>query len=84
MIYFTHHAIEKFEVLKRHGVSVAKDLIIEILQSPDLVDHSRLPLFIAQGALDSMHVLRVVYKQAGGDIIVITFYPARKGKYAKS
>ncbi|MDO8523389.1 MAG: hypothetical protein Q7S12_03870 [bacterium] len=41
MIHFTRHAIEKFEVLKRHGVLVIND------------------------------------------IVVITFYPARKNKYEK-
>lgn len=84
MIHLTRHALEKFEVLKRHGVSVSNDKVIEILQNPELVDYSRLPLLIAQGELDATHVLRVVFKKAGGDIIVITFYPARKDKYAKS
>lgn len=83
MIYFTRHAIDKFEVLKRHGVSVDRELVIGILQRPDEIDYSRLPLFIAQGALDDTHVLRVVFKQEGDDAIIITFYPARQNKYEK-
>ena len=83
MIHFTRHAIEKFEVLERHGVLATKDLVIEILNKPKLIDHSRWPLFIAQGELDAKHVLRVVFKKENGDIIVITFYPARKNKYEK-
>lgn len=83
MIHFTHHSIEKFEVLERHGISVTSDLVMEILRNPDFIDNSRLPLFIAQGDLDSNHVLRVVFKKENGDMVVITFYPARKSKYEK-
>ncbi|MDP3935239.1 MAG: DUF4258 domain-containing protein [Candidatus Giovannonibacteria bacterium] len=84
MIHFTRHAIEKFEVLKRHGVLVTNDKVIEILNNPGFIDYSRLPLLIAQGELDARHVLRVVFKKEGGVIIVITFYPSRKDKYDKS
>jgi len=48
MIIFTHHAENKFEILKRHKFSITKDKIIEILENPELIDYSRLPLFIAQ------------------------------------
>ena len=84
MIHFTRHAVEKFEVLKRHGVSVTNDKVVEILNNPDVIDYSRLPLLIAQGELDAEHVLRVVFKKEAGVIMVITFYPARKDKYGKS
>lgn len=84
MIHFTRHAIEKLEVLERHGVSVTSDLVIEIIQNPELIDYSRLPLLIAQSALDATHVLRVVFKKEEGDVIIITFYPARKDTYEKS
>lgn len=83
MIHFTRHANEKFDVLKRHGVFADRELIISILKRPDEIDYSRLPLFIAQGELDSEHVLRVVFKHEGEDVIVITFYPTRKSKYEK-
>ena len=83
MIHFTRHAIEKFEVLKRHGVSVTSDCVIDILQKPELIDYSRSPFLIAQGELDAEHVLRIVFKKELGNIIVITFYPARRSKYEK-
>jgi hypothetical protein len=81
MIHFTRHANDKFAVLKRHGVVVGRELILRILKKPDNIDYSRLPLFIAQGAFDTEHVLRVVFKQEGEDVVIITFYPARKIKY---
>lgn len=62
MIYFTRHAEEKFDILKKHGLKISKHFVINTLNSPDAVDHSRLPLLIAQKYLDSQHVLRVVYK----------------------
>ncbi|KKS96403.1 hypothetical protein A3B05_03635 [Candidatus Giovannonibacteria bacterium RIFCSPLOWO2_01_FULL_43_160] len=84
MTHFTRHALEKFEVLKRHGVSVTNDKVAAILNNPNVIDYSRLPLLIAQGELDAKHVLRVVFKKEHEVIVVITFYPARKDKYGKS
>ncbi|MBI4050522.1 MAG: DUF4258 domain-containing protein [Candidatus Doudnabacteria bacterium] len=83
MIYFTKHATNKFEILRRHKVYVSEAQVIETISSPDLTDESRLPLLIAQKALDQTHVLRVVYKQENGMIRVITFYPGRKSQYEK-
>jgi len=36
---------------------------------------------IAEGDLDDEHVLRVVFVREGTQIRVITFYPARRGRY---
>jgi len=83
MIYFTKHAIEKFEILKRHKFSVSKEQIIETIENPEKIDHSRSPLLIAQRKFDKTHVLRVVYKQEEGLIKVITFYPGRSKQYEK-
>ena len=53
------------------------------MESPDLIDKSRLPLLIAQWKIDKTYVLRVVYKQEFGAIKVITFYPGRRKQYEK-
>ncbi len=77
-ITFAKHALEKFAVLERHQFSVSKEQVLEAVQSPDLIDESRLPLLIAQKSIDPEHVLRVVYRQEESVIVVITFYPGRK------
>lgn len=81
MVHFTKHAIDKFEILARHGVSISKEKIIETVSSPDLIDRSKTPLLIAQSEIDQNHVLRVVYKVEQGVKIIITFYPGRKKQY---
>jgi uncharacterized DUF497 family protein len=83
MIYFTKHANEKFEILKRHKFSISKKQILKIITKPDKIDYSRRPLLIAQGKFDTNHVLRVVYKQERDIIKVITFYPGRSKQYEK-
>jgi len=83
MIYFTKHAKEKFEILQKHQFSVSKEKVIETIKNPEIIDHSRLPLLIAQREFDKTHVLRVVYKQEEGLIKVITFYPGRSKQYEK-
>lgn len=82
-IRFTKHALGKFSVLKAYGVSVSRAQVTSIVRSTDSVDYRRLPLYIAQGGFDKRRVLRVVYKQKGATIVVITFYPGLKSHYEK-
>jgi len=85
MIRFTKHAEDKFTVLRKHGFRVLREQVLETVQSPDSVDaDSRYPIVIAQRTIDDTHVLRVVYKEFGSDIKIITFYPGRSKKYGKT
>jgi len=81
MIYFTKHALEKFEILKRHNFYVSKEQVLETITNPEKIDYSRSPLLIAQRKFDATHVFRVVYKKEEGLIKIITFYPGRRKKY---
>lgn len=83
MIIFTKHAEDKFEILKRHKFLILKKQVVDVIENPDFIDKSRLPLLIAQRKIDSDYVLRVVYKQESGVIKVITFYPGRRKQYEK-
>lgn len=83
MIIFTKHAINKFEILKRHKFLITEKQVLKTVEWPDLIDKSRSPLLIAQRKIDRGHVLRVVYKQEFGIIKIITFYPGRKEQYEK-
>lgn len=81
MILFTKHAREKFALLLRHGVEISEHQVIEALERPEIIDHSRKPLLIAQVAFDERRVLRVVFKQERDVMKVITFYPGRRKQY---
>lgn len=81
MIHFTKHAEEKFKILREHKFEVSKGQVIGTVESPDLIDRSRLPLLIAQKRISDTHVLRVVYKEENSDKIIITFYPGRTKQY---
>lgn len=50
-MHFTKHALEKFNILRRHGFLIRKKDIIEAVNNPGLIDYSRLSLKIAQRAL---------------------------------
>lgn len=82
-VRFTKHAEEKFALLKRHSFKVTKKQVVEAATKPTLIDHSRLPLYIAQKSIDAHYVLRVVYKLEGATKVIITFYPGRKKQYAR-
>lgn len=83
-IIFTKHAENKFDTLGRHKFIVSKEQVLETVKNPDIIDYSRLPLLIAQRPFDKKHVLRVVYKQEGEVIRIITFYPGRKSQYEEN
>ena len=84
MIYFTKHAKEKFDILRRHNFFISKEQVIKTITDYEKIDDSRLPLLIAQRKFDNTHVLRVVYKKEGDLIKVITFYPGRSKKYRQA
>ena len=81
-IVFTNHAEKKLKDLEKLGVNVTKSLIKNILRNPLHVDkESDPPKKIASGMFGEKHLLRVVFREENDIIIVITFYPAKKGRY---
>ena len=81
-IVFTRHSEKKFQDLKNLGVKVKKSFIKSVLKNPLHVDsESDHPNKIASGKFSKEHLLRVVFREENDIIIVITFYPARKGRY---
>lgn len=81
MIIFTRHAREKFSVLSESGFLISEEAVLTTLLLPDIIDHARLPLLIAQKVIDATHVLRVVYREEGKNLIIITFYPGKRKYY---
>jgi len=79
-IRFTRHAIEKFEVLKRYGLEVSEDQIINVISKPNRVDQ-RGDQYFAIKSLNRKHALRVVYEKRKGYLVIITFYPVRRERY---
>ena len=82
IVFTTHAAVDKFKMLKKHKFDVDKNTIENVIKNPDHEDkESDKPKIIASKQIDPKHVLRVVYKQEGDIITIITFYPAEKGRY---
>lgn len=81
-IVFTKHARKKFRELKEIGVIISRQKVIEAIRNPEHIDkESDAPKIIASRAININHILRVVFKEEDGIITVITFYPAKKGRY---
>jgi len=80
-IIFTKHAHLKFEILEEHGFKVTKRQIEDAINNPENVTMAKKGRLIAQRAISETHVIRVVYQKDGDIMRVITFYPARRGRY---
>lgn len=80
-IKFSHHSLEKIEILKNHGVDVSKEFIESIIIFPDKIETVYKNRLIAQKKIDDTHVLRVVYEAETDNILIITVYPGRISRY---
>lgn len=80
-IVFTRHALEKFRSLVLLGWRFTQKDIREALINPDysFKDEER-DVWIILKEIDNEHNLRVIYKEDGDIITVITFYPREKGR----
>jgi hypothetical protein len=83
MVKFSDHAILKLKILQEHGVPIDLDLVKLTVCHPDNREPGYGGRKIAQRRLDAEHMLRVVYEEQGDDLVVITFYPARRERYEK-
>lgn len=83
-IIFTKHASkDKFATLAKHGFPLTKRAIKETIMDPDDVHPGHYPnQMIASKKYDARHDIRVVYKKEHGILTVVTFYPARAGRYS--
>jgi len=80
-IKYTSHAEFKFKILKRYGIDYSKSQIEDILRNPEKVEDSKKNRKIAQKPVNLNHIIRVVYEEKDNDVIIITFYPARRKRY---
>lgn len=80
-IRYTRHARYKFGVLARHGFPITEQQVADVLTRPDVVIPQPEDRYIAQKRIAERHMLRVIYRQADGDLVVITFYPGRRERY---
>ena len=82
-IEFSPHSVLKIEILRSHGMDVSKEIVENVVRTPDRVDKGYKERLIAQKGFDDTHVLRVIYETLPDKIYVVTFYPGRRSRYEK-
>ena len=82
-IRFSQHAMLKFQVLKEHGLELNQEEVEEAVRAPSRISPGYHGRIVAQSPLDEERLIRVVYEERAGEIIIITFYPARRARYEK-
>ncbi len=79
---FTKHVLDKLRNLKISRIKITRKLILSTIEYPEDVNSEEdYPNLIASAKLDVDRVIRVVYRIEDSRIIIITFYPAKKGRY---
>jgi len=82
-IRFSEHARLKIDVLAIRGVSIDLNFVFDTVRSPDKLETGEEDKLITQKRLDKSLVLRVVYRDFGSFILIITLYPGRRTRYEK-
>lgn len=81
-IVYTIHAIKKFADLLVFDIKVTRSQIRKALEKPKYQTSDNGNKIVSID-FDKEHNLRVVHKREKGDIIIITFYVYRKGRYGE-
>ena len=78
-VEFTLHAEDKLKRLMKVGVT--KEKVLEIIENPEKVVNGYYGRKIAQGLLSEDLILRIVYEESEGEIMVVTIYPGERRRY---
>ena len=80
-VIFTPHALEKIRLLRKHGFELAPEMVARWVRKPEKIMRGYRGRLVAHKGLDEAHVLRIVYEDFEDAIVVVTLYPARRGRY---
>jgi uncharacterized DUF497 family protein len=80
-IRFSKHATEKLKDPVCKNIGIKESTIKNVLAAPEVIDNSDFPLLMAIGKLNKNLSLCVIYKFIETDIKIITFFPAKRGRY---
>jgi Trk K+ transport system NAD-binding subunit len=78
-VVFTLHAEDKLKLLRKVGVT--KEKILKIIENPERLVDGYYGRKIAQGLLSEDLILRVIYEESEGEIMVVTVYPGERRRY---
>ncbi len=78
-VVFTLHAEDKLKRLMKIGVT--KEKVLKIIENPVKVVNGYYGRKIAQGLLSEDLILRIVYEESEGKIVVVTIYPGERRRY---
>ena len=81
MIRYTRHAEVKLKELEPFLLKITKGKIQKVISQPMIFQHKEGNQFLAIGKLDKERSLCVVYNEENNDRKVVTFFPAKKGRY---
>lgn len=82
-IEFSSHSLLKIEILRSHGIDVSREIVENVIRTPDRIDTGYKERLIAQKGFDETRVLRVVYEALQEKLYVVTVYPGRRSRYEK-
>ena len=80
-VRFTAHALDKIKEERERGFDVSEEVAIEIVRRPYQMVQARGGRIFAQSPIDERHLLRVLFEEEGGNLVIITIYIGARRQY---
>lgn len=80
-VIFTKHANLKFAIYKRHKINIKHEYIRSAFKKIQISNFDQDEVYKTIREIDEKHSIVVIYKIVGEKIVVITFWPTKKGRY---
>ena len=80
-IRFTDHALDKLRQERERGFEVSEELAMEILLHPSRLAPARGGRMFAQSPIDDRYLLRVLFEEEDGGLVIITVYIGARRQY---
>ena len=80
-IRFTDHAIDRLRQERERGFEVDEQTVLDILLHPDQLVPARAGRIFAQSPIDDRHLLRVLFEEENGGLVIITVYIGARRQY---
>ncbi len=80
-IRITDHALRELQEERERGFDVDENLARAILMQPNQVVPGRSGRSFAQSPIDDRHLLRVLFEEENGGLVIITVYVGARRQY---
>jgi len=82
-IVFTNHAVFKLKLLKEHGFTITREMVVDAIHNPDFMTMAKYGRKATYKVHNGGLALRFVY-EGDNDVVVVTVMIVRRERYERN